>query len=834
LADNLVNGIGKGLPSGVQLYANLLSEDGKTVLGSVPVNPNGTYSFNVGQKTNYKIQISTIQGTAGSATAPATALPSGWFNTGEKLGTTTGHDGTINGILNVAVSTSNISNANFGIKYIDPDYDMGIAYNDIGGTAIEDVTDNDSINGKPVTLGTGGNAKISVVGTWPSGITLDTLTGKISVSIGTTPGRYAVTYKLCDTLKPTPNCVDQVDSVIVLTCVDNPAADCDGDGVPNKYETFYGTSKTDSCSFNLTGQLLKPSAAWNIADCDGDGIPNAQEKINKTDPLDKCSPGVTTVPNISGTTNYTGTATYVANEIDLSSTTPDGGDFTVTYKLSSTTTGTNPNTVGSSYPASFTQKFNLTDLIPTDAIANPKPNFTYNIRIDSGTIVGGIKKRVLKLDITNPANTKLVKNINWDNTSLPSFPNSTNNALKAIYNNDVYGTLGVGPLTTPAYTANTSTTIPLNGNLVTSLQYALLSGIQSPMPSYFSYITTQKWRNYNSGSSNDGVPLVHTFKKTWSFDDSIQSVVFHNDYEVSTTEIVIAAKNAPYDVSLQYAVTNDHDALNQIISFNKSILTITKLCTQSTVNLNSYVTNSAPINSKILWYTNPNHSGTSYSTPNAAVSGTYYAFFYDTLKNCYSKASAEIKINPCTPVIDPDYEMGTVSSATGGTPISDVTDNDSINGQAAVLGTGGNATIAQVGTWPSGISLNTTTGAVTVTAGTPPGKYAVVYKLCDTLKPTPNCVDQLDTVIVTPFIDPDYEMGTVSSATGGTPISDVTDNDTVNGQPAVLGTGGNATIAQVGTWPSGISLNTNNWRSNGNCWNASRQICCSGINYAIL
>jgi hypothetical protein len=156
----------------------------------------------------------------------------------------------------------------------------------------------------------------------------------------------------------------------------------------------------------------------------------------------------------------------------------------------------------------------------------------------------------------------------------------------------------------------------------------------------------------------------------------------------------------------------------------------------------------------------------------------------------------------------PDYEMGTVSSATGGTPISDVTDNDTVNGQPAVLGTGGNATIAQVGTWPSGISLNTTTGAINVTAGTPPGKYAVVYKLCDTLKPTPNCVDQLDTVIVTPFIDPDYEMGTVSSATGGTPISDVTDNDTVNGQPAVLGTGGNATIAQVGTWPSGISLNT--------------------------
>jgi hypothetical protein len=137
----------------------------------------------------------------------------------------------------------------------------------------------------------------------------------------------------------------------------------------------------------------------------------------------------------------------------------------------------------------------------------------------------------------------------------------------------------------------------------------------------------------------------------------------------------------------------------------------------------------------------------------------------------------------------------------GGVAINNVVSNDSINGALAVIGT--NATISAV-SFPSGISLNTTTGAISVTPGTPAGAYPVTYSLCDLATPA-NCVDQIDTVFVTPSIDPDYESGTVTSALGGVAINNVVSNDSINGVSAVIGT--NATISAV-SFPSGISLNT--------------------------
>ncbi|MBK7698603.1 MAG: hypothetical protein IPJ39_07675 [Saprospiraceae bacterium] len=49
-----------------------------------------------------------------------------------------------------------------------------------------------------------------------------------------------------------------------------------------------------------------------------------------------------------------------------------------------------PTTVGLSYPASFTSTFTLTDVIPTDAIATPQPNFIYTYGTSNGSSTGGL------------------------------------------------------------------------------------------------------------------------------------------------------------------------------------------------------------------------------------------------------------------------------------------------------------------------------------------------------------------------------------------------------------------------------------------------------------
>jgi hypothetical protein len=110
-----VDGAGIGLADGSRLYANLLDATGTTVIATVPINNDGTYSFyGIASNTNYTVQLSINQGTAGQP-APVTTLPTGWFNTGEDCCDNMGSDGTINGLVNVMVGTSDVTNVNFGI-----------------------------------------------------------------------------------------------------------------------------------------------------------------------------------------------------------------------------------------------------------------------------------------------------------------------------------------------------------------------------------------------------------------------------------------------------------------------------------------------------------------------------------------------------------------------------------------------------------------------------------------------------------------------------------------------------------------------------------------------
>ncbi len=111
MPNGIVNGSGTNAGG---LFANLLDGNNR-VVQTVAVPPSGVYSFAGVDQGTYTVQISINQGTVGSA-APATALPSGWINTGENIGTGAGSDGNANGLLSVTVGTADVANANFGIE----------------------------------------------------------------------------------------------------------------------------------------------------------------------------------------------------------------------------------------------------------------------------------------------------------------------------------------------------------------------------------------------------------------------------------------------------------------------------------------------------------------------------------------------------------------------------------------------------------------------------------------------------------------------------------------------------------------------------------------------
>ncbi len=153
-----------------------------------------------------------------------------------------------------------------------------------------------------------------------------------------------------------------------------------------------------------------------------------------------------------------------------------------------------------------------------------------------------------------------------------------------------------------------------------------------------------------------------------------------------------------------------------------------------------------------------------------------------------------------TALVTANPDAGTVSAGTGGTAVADVRANDIVNGVAS---TSANSTLTPVGTYPAGITLNTTTGALSVAIGTTPGSYTLAYQLCDRLT-TPTCTTGLATVLVTPSITANPDAGTASAGTNGTAVANVRANDVVNGQPA---TSANSSLSLVST-SAGITLNT--------------------------
>lgn len=135
LTDNLVDGTGTNAGG---LFANLL-DGNNNVVSSVAVVANGTYSFPTVVSGTYNIQISTNQGVESSAT-PVSALPAGWVNTGENLGSGAGNDGAVNGLLPVTVASTAITNANFGIEQCPVAADNTAAsQSNFGGTTDADV-----------------------------------------------------------------------------------------------------------------------------------------------------------------------------------------------------------------------------------------------------------------------------------------------------------------------------------------------------------------------------------------------------------------------------------------------------------------------------------------------------------------------------------------------------------------------------------------------------------------------------------------------------------------------------------------------------------------------
>ncbi|UNK42040.1 Ig-like domain-containing protein [Luteimonas sp. S4-F44] len=148
-------------------------------------------------------------------------------------------------------------------------------------------------------------------------------------------------------------------------------------------------------------------------------------------------------------------------------------------------------------------------------------------------------------------------------------------------------------------------------------------------------------------------------------------------------------------------------------------------------------------------------------------------------------------------IVANDDSYGPVNGATGDPSVGNVLDNDTLNGVPATIDT---VTIT-VGTLPTGIVVDPSTGVVGVAPGTPAGSYTFDYTICEVLNPS-NCDTATVTVVVeaAEIVANDDSYGPVNGATGDPSVGNLLDNDTLNGVPATIDT---VTIT-VGTLPTGI------------------------------
>ncbi|UPQ78268.1 gliding motility-associated C-terminal domain-containing protein [Flavobacterium azooxidireducens] len=148
-------------------------------------------------------------------------------------------------------------------------------------------------------------------------------------------------------------------------------------------------------------------------------------------------------------------------------------------------------------------------------------------------------------------------------------------------------------------------------------------------------------------------------------------------------------------------------------------------------------------------------------TGGAVTSSSTRAMYFYTVEYTY---------NCINPIVAVDDTYGPVASSSSPTTIGNVYENDTLNGIAVVP-----SEVTLTSTPTPQLSINPTTGEVTIAANTPPGTYTINYTICEYANPT-NC----DTATVTVTVFDPCAITASNPDSDGDGVSDYCDLDSDN------------------------------------------------------
>jgi hypothetical protein len=662
---------------------------------------------------------------------------------------------------------------------------MGTADAGIASRPIVNVATNDTVSGVQATLGSGGNATVSEANAWPTGIALNPSTGAVSTTVAVTAGVYNnLQYQLCERSSPSV-CATTTDTVTVInsTIVANATS---------------GTADAGIASRPITNVAATDSVNGAPATLGSGGNATVAEAI-------AWPTGIALNPSTGAVSTTVAVTAGVYNNLQ--------------YKLCDL-----------NLPANCATATDSVTVINSSIVANSQ----------SGTADAGIASRpianVAATDSVNGApvvlgsggNATLAEANTWP-TGIALNPStgavSTTVAVTAgVYNNLQYKLCDLN-LPANCATATDSVTV-INSSIVANSQSGTADAGTASLP--IANVTATDSVNGAAVVLGSGGNATVSEANAWPTGIALNP----GTGAVSTTKAVTAGvyNNLQYQLCDLNAPPNCATATDSVTVLNASIVAnpqsgtadagiaskpIANVAATDTVDGVPAVLGNggnATVSEANTWPTGIalTPSTGAVSTTKAVLTGVYTDLEYqlcdlNTPANC---ATASDTVTIITASILANTVNGTAMGGVASKPIANVVASDTVNGAAATLGASGNAKVGQVGAWPAGISLNSSTGAITVAKTVvSPYTYDFQYLLCDLNVPA-NCASGDVQIVVTSAAVANPDSGTAVAGKASTAVKNVAANDTINGVAARLQTSPNATVVPYGTWPTGISLNT--------------------------
>jgi large repetitive protein len=648
-----------------------------------------------------------------------------------------------------------------------------------GASNVLNVFDADTVNG---TAASATNALLSVAtgSTVPTGLTFDTATGNVGVPAATPAGTYSFDYQICEALNPA-NCQVATASVTVgvaavVATADTASAINGANGSANAVNVFTGdtvngaaaTSANSTLSVatgsTVPAGLTFDTATGNVSVAAGTPAGSYSFDYQICEAL---NPANCQVVMISVTVDA---APLVATGDSVSGVNGASGAAKVVNAFASDTVNglaaTSANAVlavaaGSTVPVGLA--FDTA---------------TGDVSVAAGTTAG-----------TYSFNYQLCEQLNPTNCQTATI-SVTVDASAIIVSDDavsfINGASGAG------YVLNV-----LAGDTVNGAAATIANAILSVAPGS----TVPVGLTFDPATGNVSV-IAGTAAGTYSFDYQLCEALNPANCQTASASVTVDVSAIAVAADNANAINGASGSTNVVNAFTGD--TINGAAATSANAVLSVATGSA-VPAGLVFDTATGQVDVLAGTP----AGTY-SFDYQI---CEALNPGNCRISMITIVVDPSAIIATpdsvaaINGASGAVNVVNAFAGDSINGTAATS-TNAVLSVAAGSTVPTGLTLDTATGNVSVAAGTPAGSYTFDYQICEQLNPT-NCQTASISVVVEAaavVASPDV-IAAVNGASGAANIVNVFSGDTVNGTAADTS---NAllSVATGSAVPAGLTFDT--------------------------